>query len=799
MTHVPAPGDHARAPAFRIALCIALGIFAGSETGVPPAVWFALALILLPALLLALQRYPPALLFPAAAGLLVACGAVRFLVESPDHPLLPQFPFERSVVARGEVASPPVEKGGRLGFTFRADSLSAGGSPGTKSGLLLSVTVQREKNDRGSFPAAYGMHLVLTGTLTGPPPERNPGEFSLRRYDELRGISGELFIEGFSGIVIRDSSGGDWIMKRCVLPLRREILRRSGELVRGTEGEFLKDLLLGERSGIPPDVKESFVNAGVAHVLAVSGYRVLVIAGMIAFAMRLFRIPSLFHPFIAVPAILFYAALAGGHPPVVRAAVTAIVFIIGKSLRRKTDGVNALGLSALLILCHDPRALFDTGFQLSFAAVLAILYFLPPFSRVMRRFVHPAAVSLAVSAGTLPLIASGFGRVSIAGLLANIPVVPATGAAMILGVLSIVSGAIWAPIGYSYAALEEIILRATIRFSAYAGSLPFASIETGRFGLAETVAWYACIGCAIHRRDRRKAARWLVILLAALNGIVMRAPEPAGPAGLLRVSVIDVGQGDAILVEFPRGGAMLIDAGPLTRTRDAGAKTVAPFLARRGIRSIDLFVITHTDADHAGGAPGILRRVGAGRIVESPLATGSGAGAYRDAAARRGIPCSPAGFGDVLPPPDSARIYVLWPPRGEPAARGRGASNNGSVVLKLVYGGVSFIFAADAERDAERGMIRAWGSFLRADVLKVAHHGSDSGTSMEFLDAVRPALAVLSVGAHNRFGHPSPALLLRLAGAGARVRRTDKEGAVILATDGRSVQEVSWRTSFPAH
>jgi competence protein ComEC len=261
--------------------------------------------------------------------------------------------------------------------------------------------------------------------------------------------------------------------------------------------------------------------------------------------------------------------------------------------------------------------------------------------------------------------------------------------------------------------------------------------------------------------------------------------------------MIDVGQGDAILVEFPGGETLLVDTGPLTLAGNAGKKTVLPFLKRKGIRAIDILLITHPDADHCGGAAFIIRSLPVGRVIESDAGGRTVVyGSYHAAARARGSLLSLAWRGENITAAQCARLYVLWPGRGRTASISpsrRGGSNNASIVFKLVYGDVSFLFTGDAEKESEIRMIRSFGGFLRSTVLKVAHHGSDSGTSQEFLDAVHPDIALVSVGLHNRFRHPSRALLRRLDAAGVRVLRTDREGAVVLATDGRSVRELPWR------
>jgi len=801
------------APAFRLALWFAAGILLGESCPLPVSAWGGAWLLLwaLAALSIASGVILPPLRSLIAGCLLAATGALTLTAVAGDTPRLPDPPLSARVTVRGTVLTSPAEAGGRITFSLRADSCYAG-SRGFRFPAVLAVTDRPGESGGGSGAVLPGMTVELRGLISAPPREGNPGEFSPRRYDAAQGICGILDVSGTGRIVIRDSSAGEGASARFTDAIRRSLLSHADSLLCGLEGEFMKDILLGERSGIPPGTKEALIDAGVAHVLAVSGYRVFILAGMIMAAMSLLRIPVPVRPCIAIPALLFYMLLTRCHPPVVRGTVMAIVFILARVAGRRAGSLNTLGVAALIVLGSNPRELLDAGFQLSFGAVLAVLAFMPPRreisappgrSLIARRgaggILRSVRLSIVVSLGTLPLTAALFGRVSVIGVLANIVVVPATGAAMILGTAALCAGVLSGAAGAAYAALAGLLIRAMIRFSLLAASLPFATVESGRFGAAETIAWYAAMVFFARRKNRRWAARSLVILLAALNVIVFRPPDPvaAPPGGLLRVSMIDVGEGDAILVEFPRGGTLLVDAGPVSVAHDAGKKTVLPFLKMRGIRSLDVLLITHSDADHAGGASSVLEGIPVRSVIESPAGVATGASrAYRSAARERGVPRSSPGRGTMIAVPPCARFYVLWPPgaagRGG-AVKGRSPSNNSSLVCKLVYGGVSFLFTGDAEKEAEAEIVRSYGSFLRSDVLKVAHHGSESSTSGEFLGAVRPSLALISAGLRNRFGHPSPPLLRRLREAGAAVIRTDAHGAVLLASDGRCVREICWR------
>jgi competence protein ComEC len=276
--------------------------------------------------------------------------------------------------------------------------------------------------------------------------------------------------------------------------------------------------------------------------------------------------------------------------------------------------------------------------------------------------------------------------------------------------------------------------------------------------------------------------------LATLAGGVLCAllSRPSlfeNPIRSLEVSVIDVGQGDAILVRFPDETAMLVDAGPRTPAFDSGSRVVAPLLARMGVSRLTYLVLTHGHADHAGGMEGVLRSIPVDTIV---------VGAWSDTVTRRPlhVPRRRLNAGTILSPTVDSRVYVLWPRPGPmPATL---PENNRSLVLKVVFGNFSILLTGDAEKGVERLLVDRYAKFLGSTVLKVAHHGSSTGTSSPFLDAVRPGLAVMSVGNLNRFGHPSSGVLASLAGR-CPVARTDTDGCVIIRTDGRAWEREDWR------
>ena len=296
----------------------------------------------------------------------------------------------------------------------------------------------------------------------------------------------------------------------------------------------------------------------------------------------------------------------------------------------------------------------------------------------------------------------------------------------------------------------------------------------GSFGMYWFSPMYAfplmgVLGVLYHVRDPGERKLWLIGTVASV-AIIVWIPDDPGEAGeQLHVSFIDVGQGDAALIEHPDGSAMLIDTGPVPADTRSG---IIPFLLRRGIGELDVVVITHGHDDHAGGLRAVCSTFTVRRIVTGPS-------------------CTP---GDTIRWKPDCRVQVVsGQVTADTALLRRMNANRNSIVLRVVYGRTAFLFAADAEQEEEQRMIHAYGDVLRSCVLKVGHHGSAAGTSGPWLETVVPDVAVISVGRMNKFGHPAPATMQRMVSRGIEIRRTDVDGAVLMVSDGVSVRTLDWR------
>jgi competence protein ComEC len=799
-------------PAFRSAVFLVAGILAADRWSISPGA--SLLCLTISAALIAASRLAP-VIRPiggiGAVALICSAGALRLAADRVDAPVLPAAILRTPVTLFASVASPPSRHRGQTRCLVEASAVMLRDSI-IPLKARLSLTVVQTTKDTSRFSIGYGMRLALRGEAEIPPPSRNPGEFDMRRYYDANGITGSFFVRGYDRVLVRDSTGGEVLMRKLVVPVRDAVERGIDSSVGGDEGEFLTGLLIGDRTGIPVEIQKDFAIAGVAHVLAVSGSNVAVVALIVLMAYDLLRLPRRFRPPLTAAALVVYMLLTGSQPPVVRATIMALVLLLGETLERGTNGYNLLGVSALVILGMDARQLFDVGFQLSFAAVLSLIHVVPRANRVIARIpvrslpasaavgvAKLCAVTLAATAGTIPLMANAFGTVSLIGLLANLVVVPATSLSVVVGVSGVAFGAAAAWIGDAFGAVNWLILRLTLEVTSFCAHVPYASI--GVYGLSPpaTIAYLGFAGMIVHWGEWPMVRRLGIVTLIGLNLMAVIPVDRAlvKEPGHLRVNLIDVGQGDAILVEFPEGETLLIDGGPRNPKQDAGAQRVVPFLRRKGIGRLDAVIVTHADGDHVGGMESILAQIDVGRVIDngdsslSPLFT-----AYRSMQRQRRIASRTIASGDTLALSRHARVYMLSPPL---TAAGNGSghprtANDGSIVVKIVFGKTSFVFTGDAPASAEGEMIGRFGAFLHADVLKLGHHGSATSTSEAFLAAVHPGNALISVGRHNAFRHPSPIVMRRLLDHRIAVDRTDETGAVMFDSDGTTISRFDWRS-----
>ena len=798
-----------------LASAFTAGVYLGGRVDLPAGVvgLFGAAAALV-AVALGIERRG---LLPALVVLVALAGVARVGLGGEDAvEAYTAFHGRSDVRIEGVVDGDPEAAGQSLRFALAVERMTANGASTEERGRVL-VTVRPSPElvrMRPSAPIRGGDRLRLTGVIEEP--WQGIEGFDYRAYLARQGIAA---VAPFPHVeLLREADGpGTWLAGA-----RRALARSLDEAVPEPQAAMGQALLLGNRDNLPDDLLEDFRVTGASHLLAISGLHMTVVLGIVL-AVSTWAIGRRRHLYLLPPlaAMWFYALLAGMPPSATRAAIMGTVYLAAFALGRPRSVLPALGLAAAVMVAAEPGVLAEVSFQLSFAAMAGIATLAEPIAARLRAVVRggdgrvdspgplvqllasSSAMTLAATAATLPLVAFHFERVSLVGLpatLVTLPVMPLVlvshGAA---GLAGLVSDALAQPPGW-VAWITTAYLTGVVGLIA---RLPGAAFETGAVAPALVVAYYAAlIGICLRRPLRDAASRvpsgvrglrpaldrgvswWIVGPAAALAALVW-AVVPMLPDGDLHVTFADVGQGDMAVVTTPSGRTIVVDGGPSPVVAVRAVSDELPFWRRH----VDLVVLTHPHRDHVSGLTEILGRYEVVRILEHPVTYDSGAyEAWRSAVALEGATVTHARAGQTIVTDDGVLIQVLGPPDNLIGDHSDADVDNASVVLRIVYGEVSFLLTADLFASGERALV-AGAASIDSDVLKVAHHGSRSSSTEELLAAVSPTAAVVSTGADNRFGHPHPETLEALSRyvAPGMVFLTSAHGSVEFVTDGQQL------------
>jgi competence protein ComEC len=725
-----------------------------------------------------------------------ALGAARFSVYDRDYRSNPLHVFQADgyVDVTGRLYRSPGREPDRDVLFLDVRTVSAGGESRPVSGRLrLGVPFSRGTRPRLDLLA--GDTVRASVRLGSGGSFRNFGSFSYGRYLQTLGIHRRGSTKT-ARLVERASAAPAGSVRARVSRVRRGIqteLERRFPAPDGLDisppGAVLEALLLGEDGRLDEPTVENLQQTGLYHLFAISGGHIAIINLLLFSLFRFVRMSRRAASLALGVFLVFYTVLVEGSPSVLRATLMTLAFLGGRLLWKDVHVLNTIAASAFVLLLINPTSLFDIGFQLTYAATLTIILFTPPLvrrlPRLPLRISELAGMSVAASLGAVPIIARNFNRIAFSSLLLNFPAIPLVGLIMGVGYAFLPFAAVLP----GAAALPAAGLRALVGLFALVShsldAFPFLSVRVPTPPAWLLWAYYLTLGLGLARprfRLQRPVALGAFLAFAAL--LIVAPFRRSSPD--LRITLIDVGQGESVLVEFPGRRTMLIDGGGLAGSPfDVGEKVVSPVLWRKGIRRVDHLVLTHAHPDHLDGLVAVARNFAVGEFSEGPPAPRQGTygellRALKPRTARRR-----AGRGTGFAA-GAVSVEILHPPPAAEDIAPAAASNERSVVMRLTIGEASVLLMGDAGPETERALL-ASGLDLRCDVLKAGHHGSAASTSADFLAAVRPRLVLVSAGEGNTYGFPSPAFLERCRLAGASVARTDLDGAIEVRTDGRTL------------
>ena len=761
---------------------------------------------------------------------LLFAGAFLLAAHRPTRVPMIDAPPRETMLASGCVVEPTVFSHDRAQFVLELE-------PGAR----VQVQVPKYAEEVTPPRLTYGQRVEIEARFRAPHNYENPGAFDYVAYLARRDVYWTALVPSKGSVrVLPGECGSLW--RGWVFRLRTAALDSIERLYPDNDyaSAMLEAVLIGESSNLERVWTEDFRRSGTYHALVISGIHVSVLAGVLLALLHFAPISKNSAWAMTAAAAWLYALVSGFTMPVARAAAGFTLYLVARIVFRRVRPLNLLSAIAIGLLAWDPPQLFEASFQLSFLSVAAIAAFAAPLlestitplarglhdinatsidphiapraaqlrvelrlvaetillcTRMPERFanralalamqgvffaVELAALSVSVQIGLALPMAEYFHRISFTGLSANLLIVPLMNLVVPVGFLALFTGWHWA------ASLADLLLRWSASVASWHAALepswrvPNPPVWLGLLLVGSILAAAVSL--------RHNVLRWPALaVVAGMVGLLVVSPwASAIEPGELELTVIDVGQGDSLLLVFPQGKTMLIDGGGrleygVVKRRsnlDIGEDVVSSYLWSRGFRHIDVIAVTHAHQDHVGGLRSLMEN-----FHPSELWTGANPPpALLRQAVRQGVRVSERRASDAFPF-SGGSVQVLAPALDYVPTK---PGNNDSLVLRVSYGSRSFLLTGDLERAEERRLLES-GRLRRTDVLKVGHHGSRTSTTQEFLDAVSPSVAVISAGFENSFGHPHPDVVGRLEARHTTILRTDLAGLATVRTDGKQL------------
>lgn len=778
------------------ALGIVISYYSGMNLSALPYAFFLAALIIFAAVIIYVyQTISRGELFLFSyAALLILFGIFSFQfryykIDDNDISRATELYKDKKSILYGTISDKPEVKDSRVRLLIESQSVNGNSCRG-----LVLVTVYRNQyqgEELGSL--RYGDVVTIEGKLEKLPHRRNPGEFDYGEYLKLHNIAAVFIASGYEQIELKGHNEPSFYTANIVIPVRDYSIKVIDEYVGGDEGEYLKGLVLGERSNISREIKENFVNAGVAHIIAVSGLNVAYVILIIYGLLLLIPIKHSYKNFITIFFLIFYMTLTGNTPSIVRATIMASIFLIAQIIERKPNPFNIVSFAALVILVIDPRQLFDAGFILSFSAILSIIIIYPKLEKLMNTMKWYRGLendkawdktakwiialflgTLTAQIGTLPITAIMFKKISIISLAANLFAIPLSNIALALGFVMIIISTFSVWLASVFASLNSFLLFIQLILIEVCAKLDYAYVETYFVDRMLFVFYYIGLILVLTITKKNYAGRLAMVVLLAGNFVMWKST--ADTTDKAQLTFMNVGNSNSTLIQMPEGTSILINTGSSTDNYTSAERNVLPYIKTQGINKVDLLILNTLNFNEFRNLKFMVENFPVKKILVpeyyKPVFENSAAISLFKNTVVEFIDSS-----QIINKQGNFRLYLYY------------VKGCVSMLTQLTYGEQSYVFSdSDGKGEDYSAFINDY-EYIK--ILKAAGSGSFEFTSPEFISKVNPELVVISQSKQPRKKLNGEVFRETLTNFGMDVI-TNENGALIFETDGYTTQMVKW-------
>ena len=696
----------------------------------------------------------------------------------------------------GTIISNPIDKQYKNQYTLKVEEIN-GNKKYKNTNLQLNVKKEKETLN-------YGDEIIVKGNFEEASTARNKGGFDYKQYLKSKNIYGIVTVDK-KDIETINKNNVD-IIDLLANKVRNSMKRKIEQNLPNETSELLSGMLIGEKSNLQKEIQEDFRDSSLSHVLAISGMHVSYVMLGITFVISKVKFSKKMSKIVTILILLFFIILTGKTASVTRACFMSSYIILASLLHKKAHVLGSISISLLIILIINPYFILDIGLQLSYGGTIGIVLIYPTLKKYKKKkedktgrikkvlykikdkIIDTILLTISANLVIFPKVLFHYNTMSFTFIISNLLISPIIGIIIILGFLSVFASYIISPISKIMFFFLQILLSVLAQIAHFCAGLPLSKVYFPTPKIYIIIIYYLFLIYFILVKNKiitgkkigKKVFIIFIISVIILNLILYFIPKT------FTISFIDVGQGDSMLISTPKGKNILVDGGGSRdeTTFDIGKQTLIPYLLNKGITKLDYIIISHFDSDHVGGILSVLEELRAKKVIICKQEENENYKRFKEIVKNKNIKVYVVKKGDNLKIEEDIWLKILWP---KDERIKENAINNNSIVAKLNYKSFSILLTGDIEKIAENEILKEYenSNILNASILKVAHHGSKSSSIKEFLEKVKPQIALIGVGEKNTFGHPNTGVINRLQNLNTKIYRTDEKGEITIKIDSR--------------